>query len=60
MFAPRRAWQKFCKTPCRKTFHASMTPEVLRREIDELKKRVAELEHRPFDMLCPPPGAIEA
>jgi hypothetical protein len=44
MFTPKRAWQKFCKTPCRKTFHASMTPEVLRRELHELKAKVARLE----------------
>jgi len=44
LFTPKRAWQRFCSPKCRKTFHASMTPEALRRELDDLKRRVAALE----------------
>jgi hypothetical protein len=43
-FKPRREWQKFCSTPCRQAYHAKLTPEALRRDLDELRKRVAELE----------------
>lgn len=42
-FAPKRRWQRFCKPGCRSTYHSSLTPEALRREIDELKREAATL-----------------
>jgi prefoldin subunit 5 len=43
-FVPARSWQKFCSTACRNTYHQSMTPEALRRDIDTLKAQVVELK----------------
>ena len=42
-FLARRKWQRFCSPKCRNEYHSSMTPEVLRRDIDELKRQVVEL-----------------
>ena len=44
LFAPKRRWQEFCSDRCRKAFHASMTPEAIRRALDDLSARVTELE----------------
>lgn len=46
IFRPRRDWQRFCGAPCRKTYHAKLTPEALRRDLDELRRRVAALEDK--------------
>lgn len=43
IFSPKREWQRFCTTPCRQAFHAKLTPEALRRDIDELRRQVAAL-----------------
>lgn len=44
VFAPRRRWQRFCKPGCRSAFHTAMSPEALRRDIEDLKRRLAALE----------------
>ena len=43
-FRPVREWQRFCCTRCRQTYHASMTPDALRRDLDDLKSRLKYLE----------------
>lgn len=44
-FAPKRRWQRFCKTSCRTLWHGSHgRPPVAR--IEDLERRVAELERR--------------
>lgn len=43
-FKPTRRWSKFCSTRCRQTYHAKLAPEMLRRDIDELRRRVELLE----------------
>jgi hypothetical protein len=43
-FQAKREWQRFCSTPCRQAYHAKMTPEALRRDLDELRRREAKLE----------------
>lgn len=42
-FTPKRRWQRFCKTTCRATYHLNLSPEALRREVDELKRQGATL-----------------
>lgn len=43
-FAARRKWARFCSTNCRNEWHRSMTPEAMRRDIDELLRKVQALE----------------
>ena len=45
-FVPRRRWAKFCSPKCRNAYHNSMAPEVLRRDLDELKRRIEALEQK--------------
>lgn len=52
IFTPKRRWQEFCSDRCRKTFHASMTPEAIRRTLDELSARLAETEKENARLLC--------
>lgn len=44
IFTPKRRWQEFCSDRCRKTFHGSMTPEAIRRTLDELSARLVETD----------------
>ena len=46
IFSPSRQWQRFCGALCRRNFHARLTPEALRKDLEELRKRVEELEKR--------------
>lgn len=39
-FAPKKPWQRFCSTACRRAFHKAQDPARL----DDLERRVAELE----------------
>lgn len=34
-FRPKRGWQKFCSDACRNAFHHRLTPEAMRRELDQ-------------------------
>jgi hypothetical protein len=43
-FAPKRSWQKFCSDQCRNTFHHSLTPEALRRDLDAMRAALAEIK----------------
>jgi hypothetical protein len=42
-FTPKRPWQKFCSDRCRSTWHQSMTPEALRKDLDALRAAVDAL-----------------
>jgi hypothetical protein len=42
-YAPKRPWQKFCSDRCRSTWHQSMTPEALRKDLDTLRAAVDAL-----------------
>lgn len=46
LFVPKRSWQKFCSDRCRNAYHGSMSPEALRRDLDELRRQVAALTQR--------------
>ncbi len=43
-FTPKRAWARFCHSDCRNAWHRSMTPEAMRRDLDELRARLAKIE----------------
>lgn len=43
-FVPTRSWQKWCSTNCRNTYHQSMKPEALRRDLDAARRALAELK----------------
>lgn len=43
-FTPKRSWQKFCSDRCRNTWHQSMTPEALRKDLDAIRAAVDALK----------------
>jgi protein-arginine kinase activator protein McsA len=43
-FQAKRDWQRFCSAPCRKAYHAKLTPEALRRDLDAALRRIEALE----------------
>lgn len=46
VFPQNRPHQRFCSTKCKNIYHGSMTPQVLRRDLDALREQVAELTRR--------------
>lgn len=58
-FKPARRWQRFCSPACRKSYNAKMTPEALRRDLDELREKVSKLvRERPQPITVHFPGEV--
>lgn len=43
-FAPKKPWQLFCKTACRRDFHKAGGESGLVKRVAELEQRVRDLE----------------
>lgn len=46
LFRPKTRWQAFCSVGCRNLHHRALSPEAMRRELDQLKAQVAALTQR--------------